>query len=191
MPALEFLLAPADAARLARWPGLRGARAFPLMLGWFDTADHALAERGLVLSPGTDARRKGPWRLTALRPPLATAPPAVLSEAMEPALLDPPCPDGLQRRAGLTGTQRRLRWQDGTEDVALRLIEGRLDGQAAAACRLTLDGPAASVGTLAASMAAGLDLQVPRATLAAVALAGVAGVAPPPGPRARRRWRRV
>ncbi len=99
---------------------------------------------------------------------------------MEPALLDPPCPDGLQRRAGLTGTQRRLRWQDGTEDVALRLIEGRLDGQAAAACRLTLDGPAASVGTLAASMAAGLDLQVPRATLAAVALAGVAGVAPPP-----------
>jgi triphosphatase len=186
---LELALDPADAPRLLRHPtvqALRTARirTTPLSILWHDTADGALAGRGLAL-----AERRGAWRLEPLTPGLADAPPWPPGTPA-PALREAPRPEDLgvdpdgarQPIAAFAGRQRLIAIPDDENGVALTLVEGALRSVQAEQpnCRLVLAGPQGPVAALAEQLAGEFRLAVPRAGLAAEALALTRGSLPEP-----------
>jgi hypothetical protein len=110
---LEFNLDPADAARLAKRPGFRAGRSFPIDLTWHDTADGVLASEGLALCASAAG-----WQLSRLAADTPAGSPTVLADARRPDLLNHDLPGPLVPLARLHGVRRTVR-----------------RGQAATACR--------------------------------------------------------
>jgi CHAD domain-containing protein len=192
-PALEFVLAPADIARLLRAPALVARRTGRVKSAavttiWHDTSDGALAENGLSLS-----ETRGLWRLECLSPGAGAAwlpatPAPVLAEAASPEAL----PGRLLSRtqgaalapvAAFTARQRDVALQDPSGPARLVVLEGTMRGvvQDRAACRLILFGEPRAMADLAVELASQIPLLVPSAGLAAEAISVARGV--PPGPR--------
>lgn len=178
---LEFALAPEDAARLWRLAALSSVRAgrvraAPMHVVWHDTATGSLAGEGLALS-----QQRGFWRLERLDPGdgvawLPAAPAPVLAEAPSPAALSHDLPEGLVAVAAFTGHRRTLALR-GDAASSLVLLEGTLRGvaQDRQACRLILTGEIDAIAALARRLSEQLHLSVPRASLAATAIALAAG----------------
>ena len=181
-PRVEFTLAPDDLPRLLRFPGLtKVRRAVRVDLSWQDTPDGALAAGNLALC--ADAGPGGAWRLEALHPSPelwwpAAAPAPVRQQAPGPAGFDPPLPGPLAAIAAFRGRRHRFASEDGVTAVVL---EGHLRGVSTIrpACRLELQGPAPTVAACAGAVAEQLRLAVPRASLAAEAIAVARGTEPP------------
>jgi CHAD domain-containing protein len=181
-PVLEFDVAAADLPRLLRSPVLAAlrdgrARSVPLRTVWHDTTAGDLAADGLAI-----AEQGGVWRLEKLQPngagdwpPAAPAP--VLAEA---AALDKLRPDLPQDFAGplvpvaaFTGRHRSFSLHSAGGPARLEVLEGTLRGVAhdQPACRLMLFGPPDAMAALAIELDRHIRLEVPRAGLAAGALA--------------------
>ena len=179
---LEFALAPDDVARLTKLPGLlRAGRAAPATILWHDTPDGALAARSLSLS-----EQRGAWRVEALRPepgrPWPPGSPApVVAHGTRLSELHHALPDNLVPVAALRG--RRLDFTvrsdappgASAEPDTLRVtvLDGRLRGITAeqATSRVVLTGDAARLQSMAMELAGSMRLTVPRAGLAASAIA--------------------
>ena len=139
--------------------------------------------------PGTlpcapTAAQAARWRLEALHPSPdlwwpAAAPAPVRQQAPGPAGFDPPLPGPLAAVAAFRGRRHRFMGEDG---VTATVLEGHLRGISTIrpACRLELQGPASAVAAHAAGIAGQLRLSVPRASLAAEAVAVARGAEPPP-----------
>jgi CHAD domain-containing protein len=147
-----------------------------------------LRDHGLALS-----EQAGLWRLERLTrngaadwPPAAPAP--ILAEAAAPALLGrkmtPAVVAALVPIAAFTGTRRAVPLLMAGEPARLDVLEGALRGvvQDEAACRLTLSGDGPAMAALATRLAAQVPVSVPRAGLAARAIALAQGATPPPPP---------
>ena len=189
---LELGLDPADAARLPRLAALaplrvNGARTRTraVRIVWHDGLDGALAREGLAL-----AEQRPGWRLERLAPRAARwppgAPPPVLAEARDLAGLghppvDPP-PDPLTPMAAFEGRALRLALAVEHEPVTLTLLNGTLRAVTTErpASRITLAGAEPAVLAVALALAGELRAGVPRAGLAAEALAVTRGIPPPP-----------
>lgn len=151
-------------------------RSQPWRAVWHDTADHALAGDGLALS-----EQAGVWRLEALLPgadPRAAAwppggPAPVLAEAPDPAGLVDILP--VRPVASCAGSLRTLTLGQGAAAVTLSVLtaELRTVTRLAPTCRVWLEGADAACTDLALALAAELPLAVPRASLAAAAMAAV------------------
>jgi CHAD domain-containing protein len=187
---LEFAIAAGDIPRLLRSTALAArrqgrVRTTALHRIWHDTAAHTLRAQGLALSV-----QAGTWRLERLTPEDAAEwPPA----APAPILAEGPDPGALHRKltpaflaalvpvAAFTGSRRTLSLRIEGEAARLDILEGALRGVVhdEPACLLMLwgDGPAAAA--LAAQLGAQIPLGIPRASLAARAIARAAGMAPP------------
>jgi triphosphatase len=189
----------ADVARLLGSPLLAGrqgrCRTSKVATVWHDTAGGLLRTRGLAL-----AEQSGVWRLERLVPNgagdwMPAAPAPVLAEAGAPGpLVAPhfdPVADPLVPVAAFTGTRRSYGLQFGDQAACLDVLEGSLRGvaQEKAACRVRISGPRGLNGTqglpkglagFAAELAAGTGLTVPRAGLAADAVAVAHGTATEP-----------
>jgi CHAD domain-containing protein len=190
---IELDIEAADLPRLLRSTALAAARQgrsriTPCRRVWHDTADATLRDQGLALS-----EQAGIWRLerltpngTATWPPAAPAP--ILGEAAAPALLGrkltPSVIAPLVPVAAFTGTRRSLPLLVAGEPAQLDVLEGALRGvvQDEAACRIILSGAAPAMAALAARLAGQVPLAVPRAGLAARAIALAQGTAPTPRP---------
>jgi CHAD domain-containing protein len=153
---------------------------------WHDTAGFALRDDGLALS-----EQNGVWRLERLHPDGAAEwPPAgpapILAEGRDPAALGrritPAIIAALVPVAAFTGTSRSLKLQTGGQPAGLDVLEGALRGVARdqPACRLILSGPGPAMAAIAAALAAQVTLTIPRAGLAARAIALAQGAAPAP-----------
>ena len=190
---LEFELTEADLPRLLRAPVLTSLRAGParntqIHLIWHDTADDALAHRGLALShTGSAPARAGAWRLERLTPaspldwpPASLAP--LLGQAATPDQLGETLPGPLAPVAAFAGRQRILPLILPDGPARLTVLSGTLRGVAhdQLACRLRLAGPTADIVALAHRLAETIRLTPPRASLAAAALALARGRAAPP-----------
>ncbi len=199
--ALEFTLTPDDLAKLIKIPLVtRSGRATAFTTLWHDTPDGALAARALTLS-----EQRGHWRLDALRPtshrPWPPGSPAPLvAEGDSLASLHHSLPEDLLPVAALRGRRMEFLMQPqgwprnstdpvaemGTEAVAepvrLTVLNGQLRGVAAEqpTCRLLLHGDAALLKPLAVQLAGAVRLSVPRAGLAAAAVAVAQGNEPAP-----------
>ncbi len=169
---IELVLDPAAAARIARLPGLvRTAPTRPTTLVWHDDQDGTLAAQGLAL-----VRDGNTWRLQAMQPgadrnwPPCTPPP-MLSEG-NVADLSPTPPFDAAPVAGFQG--KRAVFQDDT--VQLILLQGTLRGlfDDRPACRVDLSGPIPAVMAWLDRLT-DISAQVPRASLAAEALAAAKG----------------
>jgi CHAD domain-containing protein len=193
-PVIELLLSPEDAARLTRLPLLaayrRGRpRKSALQIVWHDSADRALAEAGRSLS-----ETAGQWLLEKLQPragddwhPAMPAPilaEATSPEAFPPGLLDP-LHGPFMPVAAFSGHRRDIPLELDGEAARLSILEGDVRGvlDSKPVCRLLLSGPSVAMGTLAAMLAKQIGLDVPRASLAAEALALANGT--PAAPRRR------
>lgn len=134
---------------------------------WHDSPDGALARSGVAVAAWNEGRHAG-WRAEALDPGLSPGAPApVVSRAdTRVALASLILPERLAPVQRLDGRVR----EGSVAEVALRLVEGRLDGGPSLA-RLRLSGPAAEVTGLALSLAGEVRLAVPLLSLAAEALA--------------------
>lgn len=153
---------------------------------WHDTAGGTLQSRGLAL-----AEQAGHWRLERLSPngaavwPPATAAP-ILAEAASPGpLVEPildPLTDKLVPVAAFTGTRRSFPLMFGNEAASLDVLEGALRGvaQEKPAGRVQVSGAPAGLTSFAAELAAETGLTVPRAGLAADAVAVAWGTTPAP-----------
>ncbi len=194
--ALEFALNPDDLPRLMKAPTVtRAGRAAAVTLLWHDTPDGALAARALSLS-----EQRGRWKLEALRPttgrlwpPGSLAP--LLGEAASVASLHHALPEDLAPVAAFRG--RRMEFaippqcpasavaapdDAPAQPVQLTVLSGHLHGVAAEqpSCRITLRGDAALLKPLAVGLAGTVRLSVPRAGLAAAAVAVAQGHEPAP-----------
>ena len=176
MSRLEFAVAPADTAGLVRLSALhRVGRATPVQILWHDTPGGTLALQGHSV-----CSEYGLWRLEALGPAGAPWPPAtptpILATASSPQLLDLD-PAELAPIAVFTGQRRRYSVPSDTESVTVAILSGALRGVATEqrVCRVSLEGPDAQLHALAAQMAAGARLSVPRAGLGAEAVAVARG----------------
>ncbi len=197
--ALDLALDPADAPRLLRLKALApfraGAgrlRAAPARRVWHDSADAALMQDGLalvqVLAPAQDG-----WRLERAMPvegerwPPGTPAP-VLATVESPETLDfagynRAMPAPLLPFAAFEGRRVGVPLSDAAGGVSLFLLEGTLRAVTSEhpVCRVELSGPdPAAVMRLADTVAAELRLSVPRASLAAEALALARGTEPTP-----------
>ena len=188
---LDFELPAADLPRLLRASALSTrragrARTTPASIVWHDTADGALAAGSLTLSRSGPAGRAA-WRLERLLPnghmdwlPAGRAP--LVAEAASLDNLGEPVPAKLAPVAAFNGCLRAyaLRGQDGAEQ--LRVLEGTLRGvsQDRPACRVMLTGQPSAVADLACALAEAAPLRVPRAGLAAQAIAVARGNDPAP-----------
>ncbi len=177
MATLELSLVQEDLPRLLRHPGLtRAARATAVRLVWHDTPDGTLAAHDRIL-----AEQRGGWRIEALHPgptvpPWPPGSPApVLAENPSAAAFDPPLPTPLTPVAALTGHRREFSGPG--EGVHLTILAGELRGVAShsASCRVWLDGPPEAIRGAALALAVPYRLQVPRAGLAAEAIAVARG----------------
>ncbi|MBV8914947.1 MAG: CHAD domain-containing protein [Acetobacteraceae bacterium] len=169
---IELVLPREDLLRFARWPGLtRRGPSRKAALVWYDNHQRTLAAEGLTLV--RDGRR---WRLEGLHPfrnadwPVA-APAPVRDEDASPPLDCAPA-------AAFAGRRRTY----ALPDAELQLLYGTLRSLAGEhwTCRLSLTGPAETLSGLAASMAVGLNIAVPRATLALEAITVAQGGPMPP-----------
>ena len=165
---LEFALDPAAAGRFARHPAVLAARAgrrgrtTAEELIWLDTADGALAGRGLVL----ERTRRGERRMLTTRGGsgeirLPGAPPAAAPDPL-------PEPDGLAPVAAFSGRRTVLPLGDEASPLQAELLVGKLRAVAAErpVARLVLSGDAAAVLGLARRLAPDLPLLPPAAALA-------------------------
>lgn len=174
--ALELLLHPDDAARLARVPEIAALsvgrpRNTALEIVWHDTPDAALAKMGLSLTE----TRLGSQRLCRLEaaqrwPALQ---PAVVAEAATVAGLADALPAPLAAMAALQGQQRSFRLASDAPVGGIELWSGTLRAVTAEhpAARLRLHGTPDAVFDLASALARPLRLSVGGASLAAEALA--------------------
>ncbi len=182
---LVFELDARDAPRLLRLPALQARRTGALRISaagciWHDTADHALATKGLALCQ--DTGRAGVWRLERLTPagPLdwlpATCSPLLAEADTFGGLQDLP-QDGLVPAAAFTGKCRSLGLQLDGGPGRIDLLDGAIRGVThdQPACRMLLTGPPADAAGLATELAAAVRLRVPRESLAASALAFARG----------------
>jgi triphosphatase len=185
---LEFSLPPEDLPRLVRLPGLlRSGRTARVDLAWHDTADGALAARNRSLC-GLGPTE--PWRLEALHPSPAlfwppAGPPPLLAEAAETALA-PSLPGPVHAIASFRGCRHSFANLDADQQpgpVEVVVHEGHLRGPATIRplCRVQLAGPPGAVAEQVAALGAAVRLAVPRAGLAAEAVALAQGTEPPPG----------
>jgi CHAD domain-containing protein len=183
---LELALDPDDAARLPRLPLLAPlkagtARTRSVRVVWHDSPDGELAGQGLVI-----AQRGRLWRRERVTPDTEAWPPGgpvpVLAEANSPAALTPASPEPLLPVAAFDGRARTFPLAGADGPMTLTLLQGHVRAVAGEhrACRVTLHGPDAAVLELASGLAGDVRLTVPRASLAAEALAVTRGTAPPP-----------
>lgn len=183
---LELGLDPDDATRLPRLALLAPlksgkARARAIRVVWHDSPDRALAEQGLAL-----AEQRPGWRLERLHPDTKTWPPGlpapVLAAGRDPTTLGHALPDPLVPVAAFEGRSLSLALADAQGPVALTLLNGAVRAVAGEhrVSRVRIEGAAQAVQSLAMALAGQLRLAVPRASLAAEALAIATGVAPPP-----------
>jgi CHAD domain-containing protein len=180
MTALQFMLDPADLPKLVKWGGMRAARPYPTEIVWHDTEDAALAAGGQAL-----AFSGGVWRVAPRHTETAIAIPEPQAEARHLRQLGVPLPDGVIPRARFTGHRRALRWTEATQSISLQVLDGRFDTPAqrrkpAGSCRVTLEGPAAALPSLAIAIAQDIGLTVPRWSFADQAIAAADGQTPPP-----------
>jgi CHAD domain-containing protein len=190
-PVLEFDVAPADIPRLLRAPAINAspqgrARTTQRHRIWYDTAAGTLRGQNLALSQQATV-----WRLERLSPESAAdwppaSPAEIIAEANDPAHLSRKLPAAviadLVPVAAFAGTRRRVTLTVGGEPARLDVLEGVLRGVAhdEPACRLILAGPAPAMAALATQLATQIRLSIPRASLAARAIALVQGTALPP-----------
>jgi CHAD domain-containing protein len=151
-------------------------RSQPWHMVWHDSVDSGLAQDGLALSA-----QRGVWRLEALLPsadPRAAAwlpgtPAPVLGEAADTASLV----GTRQMRpiASCEGSLRTLALQADGAPVSLTVLDAELRTVTlrAPVCRVWLEGDDAPCAALALALAAQTGLAVPRASLAAEAMAAV------------------
>lgn len=183
--------APADVARVLGSKLLAGrrqgrCRTSRVATVWHDTADGLLKAHGLAL-----AEQGGAWRLERMVPNgagdwMPACPAPVLAEAGAPGPLVAahfdPVADPLVPVAAFTGTRRSYGLQFGAQAARLDVLQGSLRGvaQEKAACRVQISGPCGLNGAdglprglagFAAELAAETGLTVPRAGLAADAVA--------------------
>jgi CHAD domain-containing protein len=186
-PVLEFDIRPADVPALLRSPALAArrhgrCRTSRIAIIWHDTAAGALKARGLAI-----AEQAGRWRLERLRPngaadwPPATPAP-VLAEAASAGQLGADVTDPLVAVAAFAGTRRSYNLLFGNEAGRLDVLEGALRGVAhdLPASRLQIAGPQPGLAGFAAELATQVDVAVPRAGLAAEAIAVAHGTRPLP-----------
>jgi len=186
-PVLEFDIEPDDVPALLRSPALAArrhgrARTSRIAIVWHDTAAGTLKARGLAI-----AEQAGRWRLERLRPggdadwPPATPAP-VLAEAASAGQLGANLTDPLVAVAAFTGTRRAYPLLFGNAAGRLDVLQGALRGVAhdQPSGRVHIAGPQPGLAGFAAELAADVALAVPRAGLAAEAIAVAHGTAPPP-----------
>lgn len=177
---MEFALHPDDSARLPRsklfgLPRPAWSRPRLVRLAWHDTPDRDLRADGLALE-----ERRGAWRLERLTPgdgawlPAQSAP--VIAEARLLPDLAYPLPESLAPIAVFEGRLGTAIVNTTAGPVTLRLLRGTV-GEIPVS-RLTLDGPDAAVRHLALTLAEAISLTVPRASLAAEAIAIMEGKPP-------------
>ncbi len=191
LPALEFLVAAEDAARIPRLPGLGACRAGRLkktavLIVWHDSAEKSLAAAGLSLS-----ETRGQWRLEALRPKAAdgwlpATPAPILAEGASPEFLSGNLFDGpLMPMAALSGHRRDFPLTFDGCPATLSLLEGDLRGvvDSRRIYRLLLAGPPHAMAKLATQLAIHIPLGVPPASLGAEAFAIATGTQAASQPR--------
>lgn len=179
---MELVVDLDDAARLPRSkllvrPQTARPRYRPVRIVWHDSPDRQLQTGGLALE-----ERRGLWRLERLTPGNATwlpgqAPPE-LAQAKLLAELDFPLPDGLIPIASFEGRLAISELTTAAGPVTMELLRGTVGATPVA--RLTLDGDDAAVRDLALGLAGEFGLSMPRASLAADAIALGHGETPPP-----------
>ncbi len=183
---LELGLDPDDASRLTRLPLLAPmrsgkARSKALRIVWHDSPDRALTDRGLVM-----AEQRPLWRLERVYPDGAGWPPGepapVLASGTGPAALGISVPDPLVPVAAFEGRAAIHNFATESGALSLTLLNGVVRAVAGEhrICRVRLQGPEQRLQDVACAIAGELDLAVPRASLAAEALAIASGIPPTP-----------
>jgi CHAD domain-containing protein len=180
MTTLQFMLDPADLPKLVKWGGMRAARSYPTEIVWHDSDDAALAAAGQTL-----VSNGALWRLAPRHTGSPIEVPQSQAEARHIGQLGTPLPDGLAPRARFTGHRRALRWTEGEDSIGLQVLDGSFDAQQRrrrppATCRVTLDGPARALPSLAIAIAQDMALTVPLCGFADQAIATANGQTPPP-----------
>jgi CHAD domain-containing protein len=182
----EFDMNPEDLPRLLRAPPVMArregrVRTSVLRTVWHDTATAELASAGLSLSERV-GEAQAQWRLERLRPNGAgdwhpATPPPLLGESGDLATLHRPARGPLVPVAAFSGRQRVASLAG---PATLTIMDGTLRGVASdrPACRLQLSGAPADMAALAGELAPLFALSVPRAGLAAEAMAVASGVQP-------------
>lgn len=179
---MTFALHPDDATRIPRAKAIaRSASARPrsraIRLTWHDNPERDLQTANLAL----EESRTG-WRLERLSPSGTVwlpgqAPPERASNRDRSAL-DYPLPGGLTPIAAFEGRSIASIVETATGPVAMEILRGTVGGQPL--CRLTLDGADMAVRDLGLALAAEFRIGLPRASLAAEAIAIAAGADPAP-----------
>ena len=178
----EFDLPPTELDLLRRAPAVAARRdgrirTTAVQIIWHDTATADLFAAGLSLG-----EQQGVWRLEPLRPnarhdwhPGTKAP--LLEEVTDPGLLSETLSGPLVAVAAFSGRQRAVPLAG---PATLTLLDGTLRGVASdkPAGRVLLTGAAPDMAALAVDLAAAFALGVPRAGLAAEAIAVARGMAP-------------
>jgi CHAD domain-containing protein len=183
---LELCLHPDDAARLPRLKRLASlksgkTRSRPVRIVWHDSAERELAQQGLAL-----AEHRSQWELRPLQPNSKNWPPGgpapVLASARTTDQLGRTLPDRLVPVAALEGRASALSLLTEQGPVGLTLLNGEVRSAIGQhrVNRLSLQGGAEPVRTLALALASDLRLAVPPHSLAAEAFAIATGVTPPP-----------
>jgi triphosphatase len=181
---LELGLDPNAASRFSRLPLLAPLRSGrprnrTIRIIWHDSAERALASDGLVL-----AEQRPTWRLERLIPDGATWPPGAPSPIVASGRslneLGRTLPQPLVPVAAFEGRARSTDLVCEQGPVVMTLLMGTVRAVAGEqhVCRLHLEGAMQPVQALAVALAGQVQLSVPRACLAAEALAIVSGVPP-------------
>ncbi len=170
---MEFSLHPDDATRLSRSKRLTRTPGAPLRyrtvnLVWHDSPERDLQTKALALE-----ECRGDWRLERLTPENLTWLPAQLppeiARARLPTLLGNDMPDALGPIATFEGRLAVTPLDTAAGPVTMGLLRGSTG--TTPICRLTLDGADAAVRALALALTEDFRLSVPRASLAAEAIA--------------------
>jgi triphosphatase len=179
---LELTLPTAAASRLVRMklPGIERrarARSFAFHSILHDSADNALAANALTL-----IEERGSWRVERLYPGKGHwwppgVPPPQAAAALSRDALGVELPASLIPRAALEGRTTTLHLAAGEDALMLTLRQATLRAVAAEGhlARLIVSGPEAAVAALAHRLASDIDAAIPRASLAAEALAASLG----------------
>jgi triphosphatase len=183
---LELRLNPDHAARLSRLPLLTPlrngrTRSRPLRIVWHDSADRALAGKGLIL-----VEQRPQWRLEQLYPdgapwpPGGIAPVLAVGRTLTEAL--PDLPDPLLPVAAFEGRSTAYHLSTAPGYVTMTVLNGVVRAVASehAVCRVRFEGPPQAVQEVALALTGELDLAVPHCCLAADALASASGTLPVP-----------
>jgi len=183
---LELGLDPDDAVRLPRLAALAPlkqgkARSRAVRIVWHDGREGPLAEQGLII-----AEQRPGWRLERLHPGAEPWPPGgpapVLAETRTAAALGEARPDPMLPAAAFEGRALTMTLAADQGPVTLTLLNGAVRAVAAEhrASRLVLAGEEPAVSTIALALAGEIRAAVPRASLAAEALAVTRGQSLPP-----------